>query len=767
MNTASRLLTRIARLTVVAGAVLAFASPAFAGTINVSASPSTATGASVSVLVSYISVPDATADPPPASVTIAVKRGAGYQTLGTVTGLQPQGSLTWNVSDMAAYPDGTWDVCAYTTPTPVCQAIAPDTSAVTTAILSRGVATTVTAPTANQALPGGLTTVSVTTQPGNANLASIDAVTATIVPSVGAPFQRVLNASPVGQKTTWNDLAPLAEGTYTVSARAHNTAGVTSAPSASVTFSVDTTKPPPPVLTGGSLVLKDPALSWTPVVDSGGGPVTYIVRRDGTVIAAAPPCAPSCGVTDTGAPDGTHSYTVSARDAAGNESAPSNAVTVVVDSKNQTAPTIIAAPSPTNTKPSLSWSLPADASFTATGWQILRDTVQIALLSSASDRTFVDVNASEGEHSYSVRATNGSLGAPVKVLYDATPPMLAPLVAQAADTGLVALSWGAAIDAGSGVAGYVLRRSAGTAPVPNATAGDAICSVKPPITTCQDTSAPSGGPSTYTLFALDAAGNVASQSATVSIVDQLAPDPPAVTITTDTGTVRISWKQAPATARNGDIAGIRVLQLATGQKTPRNVSDGHVVCPTSPDASTCVITGLKNSVPVTFAIYAYDEVPNFSTPVLKTVTPKNNDHIRPGFVKNVRFGIRGPLITLNWLPPTSRDLQEMRVRWRNDRPVRSITDGFLLQRGLRRALLFKGKPGEMNYFAIYSVDVHGNPSLPVRLRIRTPGVATTKGHRPRKQGTAIAKTKTPAKPSTPAKPKKPAPPPTPVIVIGG
>ena len=137
MNTASRLLTRIARLTVVAGAVLAFASPAFAGTINVSASPSTATGASVSVLVSYISVPDATADPPPASVTIAVKRGAGYQTLGTVTGLQPQGSLTWNVSDMAAYPDGTWDVCAYTTPTPVCQAIAPDTSAVTTAILSR------------------------------------------------------------------------------------------------------------------------------------------------------------------------------------------------------------------------------------------------------------------------------------------------------------------------------------------------------------------------------------------------------------------------------------------------------------------------------------------------------------------------------------------------------------------------------------------------------------------------------------------------------
>ena len=92
---------------------------------------------------------------------------------------------------------------------------------------------------------------------------------------------------------------------------------------------------------------------------------------------------------------------------------------------------------------------------------------------------------------------------------------------------------------------------------------------------------------------------------------------------------------------------------------------------------------------------------------------------------------------------------------------------FRSQRGLRRALLFKGKPGEMNYFAIYSIDVHGNPSLPVRLRIRTPGVATRKGHRPRKQHSVTTKTTAPANPTTAAKPKKPAPPPpTPVVVIG-
>jgi len=129
--------------------------------------------------------------------------------------------------------------------------------------------------------------------------------------------------------TAYSDTGLAANTTYTYTVRANDAAGNSSAESqpASVTTlaNPDTTPPGVPTNVQGSAVSSSSVeLMWSASTDDV-GVVDYIVRRDTNVIATTN----QTGYSDSGlSPGTTYAYTISARDAAGNESAPSPAITV-------------------------------------------------------------------------------------------------------------------------------------------------------------------------------------------------------------------------------------------------------------------------------------------------------------------------------------------------------------------------------------------------------------------------------------------------------
>jgi hypothetical protein len=128
---------------------------------------------------------------------------------------------------------------------------------------------------------------------------------------------------PVSVKT-WTD-ASVAPGTHTWTVAARDQRGNQSAPSAASTAITiaDTTPPTAPTLSASSGQPNEIDLSWTGATDNVG--ITgYNVYRDGAMTAAVTDVHETTWA-DTGLATGsTHTYTVVAHDAAGNNSPPSN-----------------------------------------------------------------------------------------------------------------------------------------------------------------------------------------------------------------------------------------------------------------------------------------------------------------------------------------------------------------------------------------------------------------------------------------------------------
>ncbi|QSQ13154.1 DUF4215 domain-containing protein [Myxococcus landrumensis] len=125
---------------------------------------------------------------------------------------------------------------------------------------------------------------------------------------------------------------PLPQGPHTVTATATNPGGSVSPPSAPTTFTVDTTAPAAPVITGptpGSLLNDN-----TPVISGTSEPGTTVTVREGSTVlctavtndAGRWSCTPSTPMAE-----GSHSVTATAADRAGNVSPVSNVDTFRID----------------------------------------------------------------------------------------------------------------------------------------------------------------------------------------------------------------------------------------------------------------------------------------------------------------------------------------------------------------------------------------------------------------------------------------------------
>jgi fibronectin type 3 domain-containing protein len=301
--------------------------------------------------------------------------------------------------------------------------------------------------------------------------------------------------------------------TYSYTVRAVDAAGNLSAPSAATSITTpDWTPPTAPTLSAAGGPPNEIDLSWTGATDSV-GVTAYDVYRD----AVTTPIATVAGTTwaDTALAAGsTHSYTVIARDGAGNSSPPSNTASAKVGSSvvpvgSPTALTVTQLPTPGQV--TLSWSAPTKG--TAISFAVYRGPLQ---LWSGSAMSYMDTAAPDSvPGTYTVFAYDGS-GNSASAGVTLTPDWTAPTVpgavrASATSTSSSTITWNASTDA-VGVTAYTVTRTdaAGkTTPIATVAAGEP--------TTATDAAGTPGAAYTYTVTAADAAGNT-STAATASVL---------------------------------------------------------------------------------------------------------------------------------------------------------------------------------------------------------------------------------------------------------
>src|SRR5881296_1023882 len=355
----------------------------------------------------------------------------------------------------------------------------------------------------------------------------------------------------------------------------------------------DTTPPSPPIgLTGAAAGSTGANLSWGASTDNVG--VTgYIMRRNGVQVAT--PATTSYADTGLSAAT-TYSYTVAARDAAGNTSPDSASVSITIaDTTPPTTPTGLMAAAAGSTGANLSWSASTD-NVGVTGYIVRRNGVQVATPATTS---FADTGLSAATtYSYTVAARDAagnispnSTSVSITIA-DTTPPTTpAGLTAAAAGSTGVNLSWSASTD-NVGVTGYIVRRNG-------------VQVATPATTSFADTGLSDATTYSYTVAARDAAGNISPNSASVSVT---TPPPP------PSNSAGLAWDAVIVP----NLSGYRVyFGTAPGtylQPVGQGISVGNV--------TTYTVIGLASGTRYYFAVTDFDTLgqeSSYSNEVFKNI----------------------------------------------------------------------------------------------------------------------------------------------------
>ena len=417
-----------------------------------------------------------------------------------------------------------------------------------------------------------------------------------------------------------------ADGNYSYTLHATDAVGNTSVSTAAT----DTLDAGPPTVPGGvhasaSPTRTSPIISWNA---SSGGPAAYKVLRNGVAIGSV--FAPTTTFTDAslaldGSADGTYAYTVVAIDGANNASAPSTAVNVVLDTTRPAPSPALTATSPTAAKPVLVWPA-SPAGDQVAGYNVYRGSTKLNA-SLVTGTTFTDSGlVGDGSYTYTVRAVDqaGNESADsvaAVVVYDTTPPVAPAISATAGKGGTAALSWSAGADAGSGVVSYEIRRSAANGAAPASTAtGTPVCGTPAAtVLTCTDEGLTPGASYRYSVFAIDAVGNVSAAGSSAAISIPVAADttppkaPTAVKRVVSPTTVTLTWKNPKA-----DLS--RVVVVWNAKRAPRSASDGTSVYKGTGTKVAVKLSKLPAGKKVYFAVFALDKAGNASRAAGVTVS---------------------------------------------------------------------------------------------------------------------------------------------------
>ncbi len=391
--------------------------------------------------------------------------------------------------------------------------------------------------------------------------------------------------------TSWTDTALVGSTLHHYQVTAHDASSNESAKSNEVARTVDSTAPTVP---SNLVAVSSPttvALTWGASTDAG-GVTNYVVYRDGLPLATLGSTARSW--TDTALVGSTlHRYRVTARDATGNESGPSNEVARAIDSTPPSAPPNLAAVSSPSSV-ALSWGAATD-NVGVTSYVVYRDGLPRTTLGSTA-RSWTDsalVGSTLHRYQVAARDATGNEGAKsnqvARTLADTTAPSTPTRLAGALSGLTVRLTWTGSTD-NVGVAGYTIYR-----------AGVAIGTSTTPAYT--DGTPPLGRASSYTVRARDAAGNLSAASTAVSVTvptDKTAPTTPSglrVTVgATGTRQITIAWN---ASTDNVGVTSYYLYRANAKYKLLGKVTS-------------YVDTGLKAGTKYTYKVYAIDAAANWS-----------------------------------------------------------------------------------------------------------------------------------------------------------
>ena len=310
----------------------------------------------------------------------------------------------------------------------------------------------------------------------------------------GSSFSCKLDGGSYAACTSPRVLSGLAQGPHTFSVYA-TWKGTADPSPASYAWSIDTVLPTVPTnLTGSAPTPSAAILNWTASTDNV-ALAGYHVYRNGTLIATI---GAVVTYTDSTVVAGTtYTYTLDARDTAGNNSAQTAGVPVAVPIPPNTF--MDSAPSGGTTSTSAAFTFHADIS----GSTFTCKLDAAAATACVSGQSYSGLT--EAPHTFSVYATVNGLddASPATATWtvDLTPPATPTGLSATLTTATSAqLTWTAAADAG-GIAGYNIFRD-----------GAFLTTTPGTGTTYTDNTVPSGATPAYAVQAIDIAGNLSPQS---------------------------------------------------------------------------------------------------------------------------------------------------------------------------------------------------------------------------------------------------------------
>jgi YD repeat-containing protein len=437
--------------------------------------------------------------------------------------------------------------------------------------------------------------------------------------------------------TSHSDSGLSSGATYLYRVRAYDGAGNHSGYSSTATAATpDTVAPSAPTgLAAAAPTSTSVNLTWTGSTDnvavSG-----YRIYRGGTQIGTTS----ATNYTDNGVVGSTaYSYTVSAYDAAGNNSASSNSAAVTTpDTIAPGVPAGLSASAPSSTQVNLSWNAVSDTGGSGlAGYRVYRGGTQIGTTTgtSYSDTGVVGSTA----YSYTVRAYDGAgnSSASSNTATVTTPDTIPPgvptgLSASAPSSTQVNLAWNAVSDTGgSGLAGYRIYRGGshiGTTTGTNYT----------------DTGVVGSTAYSYVVSAYDGAGNTSGSSNTAAVTtpDTISPGvPTGLSASAASSTqVNLAWNAVSDTGGSG-LAGYRIYR-----------GGSHIA---NSSATSYSDTSVSASTAYSYTVAGYDNAGNTSaqSSPANATTPAPPDTTAPSVPSGVTTAVVGDnQVNISWSAST-------------------------------------------------------------------------------------------------------------------
>lgn len=181
-----------------------------------------------------------------------------------------------------------------------------------------------------------------------------------------------------------------------------------------------------------------------------------------------------------------------------------------------------------------------------------------------------------------------------------------------------------------------------------------------------------------------------------------------LTATPGDSVVTLNWNNPT----DPDFVGVKLLRKTTSYPTDSN--DGTLVY--TGNGTTKIDNGVTNGVTYYYAVFAYDDVPNYSSGAIANATPNGNaDHTPPGPVTNLTATPGNAQVQLTWTNPTDLDFQGVKVLRKTGAYSTSNTDGTLVYSGTQQSYLDTAVTnGTLYYYTLYAFDAVPNYSAPAQ-----------------------------------------------------